>query len=50
MVLNKTLENATDNLEIDANSFDLMVTFKEGIGGYYPEIEGMNELELALKI
>ncbi|HHT18893.1 MAG: THUMP domain-containing protein [Euryarchaeota archaeon] len=49
MVLNKTLENATDNLEIDANSFDLMVTFKEGIGGYYPEIEGMNELELALK-
>ncbi|HHX99976.1 MAG TPA: hypothetical protein GX531_01155 [Methanothermobacter sp.] len=49
MVLNKTLENTTDNLKNDVNSFDLMVTFKQGIGGSYPEKGGMNELELILK-
>lgn len=38
-----------DSLESEADSFDLIVTFKEWIRGSYPEIDEINELELALK-
>lgn len=45
----KIMEKPVDSLESEIDSFDLIVTFKEWIDGSYPEIDGINELELALK-
>ena len=48
MKTNRIVEKAVNSLEKEVDSFDLLVTFKEGIEGVYSEINGMNEIELAL--
>lgn len=45
----KLLENPVDSLESEVDSFDLIVIFKEWIGRSYQEIDGINQIEIALK-
>ena len=49
MESNKIGEKTLNSLESEVDNFDLIVKFKECIGGSYPEIEGINEIESALK-
>ncbi len=49
MQIENIVEKTVELFENEAETFDVIITFKEWIGGSYPEVEGINQVELALK-